>query len=200
MRRLPGVPLLDHLLHQPHLVGQGGTHLLAAEDHPLGPARPHQLGEALGTAGAGQEPHRGLRQPQLGLLLGDADVAGQRHFQSAPHGIAIDGGDADPVEAGQRLEGAAEGLGHVAGVLDVAVGEHLEIGASAEELVTGTADHQGHHVGAAVQLHHHLQEGLQAGEGPGVGRRVVEGDIGHVTLVFEPDPCHCIVLVIETCP
>ena len=159
-----------------------------------------QLGESLGAAGAGQEPHRGLRQAQLGLLLGDADVAGQRHLQPAPHGVAVDGGDADPMETGQGLEGAAERLGHLAGVLQVAVGEHLEIGAGAEELLPGAADHQGHHVGAAVELHHHLQEGLQAGEGPGVGGRVIEGDVGHVTVVFEPDPCHCIVLVMETCP
>ncbi|MNE42848.1 hypothetical protein D3C80_1369970 [compost metagenome] len=101
------------------------------------------------------------------------------------------------MEAGQRLEGATEGLCHFAGVLRVAVGKHLEIGAGAEELVTRPADHQGHHIGAAVELHHHLQEGLQAGQSPGVGRRVVERDVGHVTVIFEPDPCHCTVLVIK---
>ena len=150
------MPLGHHLLHQPHLVGQGGAHLLAAEDHPLGPARPHQLGEALGAAGAGQQTHRGLWQPQLGLLLGDADVAGQRNFEPPSHGIAVDGGDADPVKAGQRLEGVAKGLGHLAGMRQAAVGEHLEIGAGAEEFLSSTADHQGHHVGATIQLHHHL--------------------------------------------
>ena len=44
------------------------------------------------------------------------------------------------------------------------------------------------------------EEGLQAGEGPGVGGRMVEGDVGHVTVIFEPDPCHCVVLVKKTAP
>jgi len=104
------------------------------------------------------------------------------------------------VKAGQRLEGVAKGLGHLAGMRQAAVGEHLEIGAGAEEFLSGTADHQGHHVGATIQLHHHLQEGFQAGERPGVGGWVIEGDVGHVAVIFEPDPCHCVVLVKKTAP
>ena len=99
--------LVTHLFRQfqrPLLRRPGGNHLfhksdaqrrvrldpLTTENHLLGPAFSHQPGQALGSAGAGQQAYLGFRQRHLGLLFGYTHVTGQCCFQPATHGKSID--------------------------------------------------------------------------------------------------------------
>ncbi|MNN74288.1 hypothetical protein D3C81_1904720 [compost metagenome] len=119
------------------------------------------------------------------MLFRDADVAGQRAFEPAAHGIAIDGGDADAAKRGQCLERLAKRGGHGKRRVLVTVSKHVQVGASREELGAAARDHERVHVGIRIQIGHQLRQPVQAGQGPRVGGRVVKGHQGRVATAFQ---------------
>src|SRR5690606_16150120 len=128
--------------------------------------------------------HRGLRQRQLRLTGSNADVAGQGAFQAAAHGVAVDGGNRHTAKVAQGFEGFAKAPRHVAGTGLVAIGEQLEVGAGAEELVALTCDHQRINVIVAVEMLDQQFETDQRVAVPGIGWWVVDGDQGGVAVLF----------------
>src|SRR5690606_4868675 len=158
--------------------------LLAEQDHALGPAFAGKARKVLRAARARQEADAGFRQRQLRVLLGDAQVAGQRAFEAAAHRVAVDRRDADAAERGQRLERLAETARRLARLRLVARPELLEIGAGGEELLAIAGDDEREDVALAVQ---HADQGAQRGQavhGPRVRRRIAQrDDDGGVVLI-----------------
>ena len=158
---------------------------LAAQNHALGPAFTHQPRQVLCAARARQQADGRFRQGHLRMFFGDADVASERAFKPAAHGIAIDGGDADAAKRGQRLERLAKRGGHGERRVLVTVGKHFQIGTRREELGAAARDHERVHVRVGIQVGHQLRQRVQAGQGPRVGGRVVEGHQGRVATAFQ---------------
>ncbi len=80
-------------------MGFFGVYHAAGEDHLDGPVFADQPGEALGTARAGDDGERRLRQPEPGVLRGETDVAGHRELAAATESVAVHGGDGGLLEA-----------------------------------------------------------------------------------------------------
>jgi hypothetical protein len=120
-----------------------------------------------------------LGQSELaGALLGDQDVRGHGDLEAAADRVPLESGDDQLgrlLQAVQRLVGVQAEV-----VLEVRVGrlQHVDVGAGAEELVAFALQNDHVHVlvepgleNAVVELTHHLVR-------IGIGRRVVEGDVG----------------------
>ena len=96
------------------LVGQAdpqrllGFDLAAAEAQLLGPARPDQAGETLGTAAAGDDAEQDLGLPEHRPLAGDPVVARQRQLAATAERVAADGGDDETGDGGDRVERLVE--------------------------------------------------------------------------------------------
>ncbi|MNE86776.1 hypothetical protein D3C80_1839060 [compost metagenome] len=71
----------------------------------------------------------------------------------------------------------------------VALGEAVQVGAGAEELLAGTGDHHGAHFGVGVDLCHQLAQLLQAFRSEGVGGRAAQRQRGDVAVQGELDHC-----------
>ena len=118
-----------------------GANALATEDHALGPALAHQLGQTLGTAGTGQKTNPRLRQCQRRLLLGNADIAGQGDFQATAHRKSIDRGNRHATEIGQRFERLAKSLAYGPGHIRVTGGKLVQISTRRKEFLTRARQH-----------------------------------------------------------
>ncbi|KAH0440131.1 hypothetical protein KCU90_g2902, partial [Aureobasidium melanogenum] len=143
--------LVHHFFDEADTQGGLRIHPFAGQDHPLGPAFADQPGQRLRAAAAGQQAHRRFRQRHHRVLLGDADIAGQRAFEPAAHRITVDRRDHHRPRVLQGFERRAEARRRCACDLAIAVGERVQIGARAEELGTVTAYHDGPHARFAVQ-------------------------------------------------
>ena len=84
--------------------GLVGFDLAAGEDHVLGASRPHEPGQALGPAGAGDDAEQDLGLAEGGGLGRHPQVAGQGQLASAPEGVAGHGRDRRPGNAGNGVE------------------------------------------------------------------------------------------------
>ena len=73
----------------------GGGIDLAAEDHLLRHRGADLAGEEAERAHAGEEAEQAFRQAELGAVLGDDEIVGQRAFEAAAERIALDEGDRD---------------------------------------------------------------------------------------------------------
>ncbi len=152
----------------------------AAGDHQLDRGRlADDAHQALGAAGAGQHAERDLGQAELGrAAAGDPQVGRHRDLEAAADGVAVERRDHQLrrlLEPRQRLVGVQAEV-----VLEVRVRrlEHVDVGAGAEDLLAGAGEHddvdrrvEAGLEDAVVELAHHLV-------GVGVGRRVVEGEVG----------------------
>ena len=152
---------VHHLLDQADAQGGLGVDALAAEDHAFGPAFADQPGQRLGTTGARQQTHGGFRQGHLRLAFGDADIAGQGTLQAAAHGVAVDCGNGYTAEIAQGFEGFTKAPRHLTSTGFVAIGEHVQVGASGEEFRPLAGHHQCIHLVVAVEMFDHLLEADQ---------------------------------------
>ena len=86
---------LDHLMHEVHRLGAGAGQRRACRHHLQRILGVRQPRDTLRAAGAGEDADLDLRQRDLDALgiRGDAAVAGERHFESAAHAGAVDGGN-----------------------------------------------------------------------------------------------------------
>jgi len=89
---------------EPHRIGAG--HDFRAENESLGDAGAAQPRQPLRAAAAGQESEPRLRQAELRLARGDAQVAGQRQFHAAAERRSADFGEADEGRVLDALEQA----------------------------------------------------------------------------------------------
>ena len=105
--------------------------LAAREAQLLGPARPDEAGQALRPAAAGDDPEQDLGLPEDGPRPGDAVVAGQRQLAAAAERVAGDGGDHEPRDRGDRVEGVVEAGRDRAGLVGPA--ELGDVGAGGED-------------------------------------------------------------------
>jgi len=154
-------------------------HRIAGDDHLQRPFDANQARQALGAAGTGQQADLHFRQADLGIDQGDAVMAGERHFQTAAQGGAVDHGDA-------RLARGLDGLDYLrqrgrlrrlAEFLDVSAGH--EGAAFADE-------HHGAHSGIRLGLAEGPQKSVADPMAQGVDRRIVDFDQGHVALALDP--------------
>src|SRR6266540_6308003 len=86
-------------LHQADAERFRGRHAHPGQDHLERLAAPHEAGESLRAAAARNDREVDLGQPELRILRGDPDVAGQRELEPAAQREAADGGD-DRLRAG----------------------------------------------------------------------------------------------------
>ena len=109
----PGPHVVEQLGGGHDLVDQAdgeslvGTHGSAAQARGPWPGRPHQAGEALGAAAAGDDAEQDLGLAEAGVVAGDAQVAGQGQLAAAAERWPRHGGDDHPGDGGdgvQRLE------------------------------------------------------------------------------------------------
>ncbi|MNL10688.1 hypothetical protein D3C87_1314950 [compost metagenome] len=112
------------------------------QQHGAGSAyRPWQTLSAAAARYAAQ-PH--LRQPEAGVLGGDANVAGQRQLQPAANRMAVDGADdgLGDVHARQDVVGLAATECQLGKAL---LGRHrlLQVGSGAERLIARTRQNDG---------------------------------------------------------
>lgn len=128
------------------------------------------------AARAGQEANGGFWQRHLRLGFGNAQIAGQRHFQAAAHGVAVDGGNRHAAKIGEGFKRLAKQPRHFARHRRVAVGKHIQVGAGREKLAALASEHQRVDVAVGVQFVHQLDQAVQAVGVPGVGRWVADGD------------------------
>jgi hypothetical protein len=70
-------------LHQAELKRGRAVEDFGAENKPRGNGASAQPGQALGAAGAGQQAEPDFRQAELGLVRGDAQIAGEGELKSA---------------------------------------------------------------------------------------------------------------------
>jgi len=178
---------VDHLFDEADAQGGGRVHTLAQQDHAFGPAFAHQRRQHLRAGATGEQTNSSLRQGELRMLFGHADVGGQRTLQATAHGEAIDGRDRHQSRLGQHLKGDTESLGHVQCLGPVAFGERVEVGAGAEELGTAAGDDQGARGRVGIQRQNGLAQLPQPFQAEGIGRRAAQGDDGGVALALQFD-------------
>ena len=80
-------------LHRVHEAEGGsllGAHRIAGQRHGEGLLRPDQAGQALRAPGPGNEAELDLGQAELRRRRGDAGMAGERQFEAAAKGHAVD--------------------------------------------------------------------------------------------------------------
>ena len=126
-----------------------GAQVPTAEHQVLGPALADVTREALRPAEAGRDAEADLGLAELGVLGGQADVAGQRQFAAAAEGEAVDGGDPglrgrlEVAQTPARARRSAAPFGRE--VL------HLgDVGAGDEGLVAGAGQHDDPHLGVGA--------------------------------------------------
>ena len=83
---------LEDGIDQAQFQGARGAHRFAAEHHLQGRLHADQARQALGAAGAGQQAQVDLRQSQPGIGQGAAVMGRHGHLESAPQGVAVQGG------------------------------------------------------------------------------------------------------------
>ena len=84
-------------------------HARAGQDHLERLAPTHHAGQPLRSAAARDDAEVHLGEPELGVLRGDADVAGERQLEPAAEGEAADGRD-DGLRAPVHLAAVVEAL------------------------------------------------------------------------------------------
>ena len=115
--------------------------LAAGQDQFLGPGPAGELGGAFGTAPAGDGPEAGLGQGNACFGGDDAEVAGQGEFQAAAECETVDNGDAGLAQPCEGIERAVAGGDPVPPhPCRGQVGEVVDVGSDAEDLVPGGAD------------------------------------------------------------
>lgn len=119
------------------------------------------------------------------MLLGNAQVAGQRTLQTTAHRIAVDGSNRHAPKRAQGLEGFAEATRSLPCSSLVAVGKLLQIGAGTEELLSVASDHQRVDAAVRIQRADQIAQGRKAVHGPGIGRRIAQGDDGDMAVAFD---------------
>jgi hypothetical protein len=84
-----------HAGHQPRRQCRLRVERRTLPDHDRRLHQRHQPGDALGTAKTGHQAELDLGQAELqpGIIRDEPCVTGQRHFQSAAQGMAIDRGN-----------------------------------------------------------------------------------------------------------
>src|SRR6185436_3896634 len=152
------------------------------------PAGDHQVdrqvladaaGQPLGAAGAGEHAQVDLGQAGLaGALLGNQDVGG--------HGDLEPAADRVPFERREdQLGGLLQAVQGLVGVqtevvLEVGVGplEHVDVGAGAEEFLALAGEDDDMDLAVEARLDDRLVDLAHHLVGIGIGRRIVEGEIG----------------------
>ena len=64
--------------------------------------------QRVGAAEVGHQPERRLGHAELHVVGDDAQVAGQRELEAGADGVAVHGGDGDPVRVAQPAEAGLE--------------------------------------------------------------------------------------------
>src|SRR6185312_2981804 len=162
----------DDLGDEPPRERVGGTDPAAAHDHVLRAAQPDEAREPLRAARAGDHPQADLREAELRVVGGDAEVAGERQLEPDAEAVALDardhrlreplGGGDVPGEPGELFRRGLEKSSDVAACAEVpaCAGDHDE----ADAVVAG-------------QLGEEVRELPTRGERHAVHlRRVVERD------------------------
>ena len=152
---------------------------LSADDRVERGLHADQPRQALRAAGARNDAEGHFRQTEPRARCDEPDVAGQRHFQPAPGGHAVDGGDHrlaggfDFVEhRGQRRRAGRRGRVELA-----------DVGAAAEHAASA-GNHHGRHAFVGQRLHDAVAERRAHREAQAVDRRVVEGQQGDAVMAF----------------
>jgi hypothetical protein len=161
----------DDPVDEAHGEGLRRPHLAARPEHLLGPGPADQAGQPLGTACTGEHAEEDLRHAQTGVLRREAQVAGQRRFEAAAQGEAVDGGDHRPGNGLEGIEGAVEVADQPVGIrLDLA-----DLGAGGEDPVV-PGQHHRLEFGIGGQAFDVIAELVEQLGRQGVHRRAVEPD------------------------
>ena len=156
---------------------------LARQDHALGPTLTHKPGQRLRAATAAQQADGRLGHGQLGVGLGDADVACQRALQAASHCKTVDGRDHHGPRVLQRFKRGTETCGGLPGHIAVAIGKGVQVSARAEELRPVAGDDDGAHACVGVQAFDGGLQLQQTFRRQCVGRRALERQQGNGALM-----------------
>src|SRR5262245_52141211 len=126
-RRQPGEARRDRLglggkraarhrpLHHAELARGGAVDPFAGEQQACGDTRAGDPGQALRAAAARQQAEPDLRQPEPGLVSGDAQIAAERQLEATAHGGAADFGEADLGQAADAFKQGLERSRHLGG-------------------------------------------------------------------------------------
>ena len=137
------VALLSHRIDQMQSAGPARALGLAGQHHGHGLHRADQPRQPHRAAEAGMQAEQHFREAEARVVDGDAEIAGQRHFEPAAEAIAVDHRDCrqrQPVEPVEHRVAARQRLLDLRRVGDAA--ELGDVGAGDEAGALGGADHQ----------------------------------------------------------
>ena len=155
----------------------------------------HVVGQAarqdLHGADVGQETALQVGQEELGVVGGDDQVTGERDFETAARGHAVDRRDhgffqspelGDAAESARTLEGAGDGF-----LVVVEGGDFLQVPAGAEKSFAGPGENADLQRVVLLQSRQGLEYGLRDSGIDRVGGRAVDGDFEDSIVTFDAD-------------
>ncbi len=171
---------LDHLVEQAQGERRVGRPVCAVQDDRERRRDADQARQALGAAGAGQQPQLDLRQAETRALVADPVVAAERQLEPAAHRRAVDRGD-------DRFRAVLGGVDHLAQVRGLeGLAELLDVGTAGE--TASTADqHHGLDVRVFECLHEMFRHALAHRRAHRVDRRIVKEDDPDRSTLFVAD-------------
>ena len=168
-RQACALQAVDDAVDQAQVERFSGGDVLAAGDHLERPRHADQAGQALGAAAARQDAELDFRQAETRPRIGDPEVAGHRHLQSAAQRRAVDGCH----ERLGRLLDHAPDLVRVRGQAWLA--ELADVGAG-DERPAAADDDGGLHFGVVRYCRRRRREPLADVLAQRVDRRIVDPD------------------------
>jgi hypothetical protein len=150
-------------------------HRVAREHHLPRTRETDQTREPLGSTRAGDDAQTYLGQPELRVLPGDPEIAGERHLEAAAEREPLDRGDRDLRDRLEVAAGLLERADVLRDLVRPVVDHRLDVGAGREDLLA-PPDHDGPNGFVPRHGRGGLGELARDGAGECVRGRLVDAD------------------------